>query len=70
MDLRNNQITIGELLANPAARQVLARRFPHVIDRPIVTKSGSMTVERAMKLGAAYVPTKFIQETLEELRRL
>ena len=53
MDLRNNQITIGELLANPAARQVLARRFPHVIDRPIVAKSGSMTVERAMKLGAA-----------------
>ena len=45
MDLRNNQITIGELLANPAARQVLARRFPHVIDRPIVAKSGSMTVE-------------------------
>ena len=25
MDLRNHQITIGELLANPAARQVLAR---------------------------------------------
>ena len=36
MDLRNNQITIGELLANPAARQVLARRFPHVIDLSLI----------------------------------
>jgi len=27
MDLRNNQITLGELLENPKAKQVLARRF-------------------------------------------
>ena len=70
MDLRNNQITIRELLADPAARAVLARRFPHVINRPIVAASGAMTLERAMKLGAAYVPKKFIQETLQELQRL
>lgn len=70
MDLRRNQITIGELLANPAARRVLARRFPHAIGRPIVAASGSMTLERVMKLAAAYVPEKVLQETLEELRRL
>ena len=28
MDLRHNQITIQELLADPRAREVLARRFP------------------------------------------
>ena len=67
MDLRNNQITVRELLADPKARQVLARQFPH---RPIVAKSGSMTLDKAMKLGAAYVPKRVIQETLEELRRL
>ena len=70
LDLRNNQITIGELLAHPAARQVLANRFPQLIGRPIVAVSGAMTLERAMKLGAAYVPRKLLQETLEELRRL
>lgn len=70
MDLRNNQITIRELLANPKAKEVLARRFPQVINRPIVAKSGSMTLERAMKLGAAYVPKKVIQEALGELRTL
>jgi len=61
MDLRNNQITVRELLA---------RQFPQVINRPIVAKSGSMTLDKAMKLGAAYVPKRVIQETLEELRRL
>ena len=65
MDLRNNQITVRELLADPKARQV-----PQVINRPIVAKSGSMTLDKAMKLGAAYVPKRVIQETLEELRRL
>lgn len=29
-----------------------------------------MTLDKAMKLGAAYVPKRVIQETLEELRRL
>jgi len=70
MDLRNNQITIGELLAHPAARQVLARRFPQMIGRPIVAASGAMTLERAMKLAGAYVPRKALQEALEELRGL
>lgn len=70
MDLRNNQITIGELLANPKSRQVLARRFPHVIHRPIVAFSGAMTLEKAIRLGAAYVPSRAIQETLGELKRL
>lgn len=70
MDLRNNQITIRELLAHPAARQVLARRFPHVIGRPIVAQADGMTLERAIKLGSAYIPKSFLQETLRELQRL
>jgi len=70
MDLRSNQITLGELLENPKAKQVLARRFPHVINRPIVANSKSMTVERVIKLGAAFVPRKVIQDTLQELKSL
>lgn len=70
MDLRNGQITIGELLRHPEARQVLARRFPQMIGRPIVTASGAMSLERAMKAASAYVSQKDLQETLEELRRL
>lgn len=70
MDLRGNQITIGELLSNPRARQVLERRFPQAVHLPILTKAGTMTLAAAMKLGVAYVPRKAIQEALEELRQL
>ncbi len=70
MDLRNNKITIRELLSDPRARKVLERRFPHVVGRPIVAASAGMTLDRAMKLGAAYVPKQAIQETLRELQAL
>lgn len=70
MDLRNNRITMGELLANPRSRQVLERRFPQAVNLPILGKANTMTLATAMKLGAAYVPRKAIQEALEELRAL
>ena len=70
MDLRNGRITIGELLSDPAARQVLARRFPQLLGRPIVAASGAMTLDQAIKLGSAYIPAKALQEALEELKRL
>ena len=46
MDLKNNQITIRELMAHPQARAVLAKHFPQVIHLPIVTKSAGMTLGR------------------------
>ena len=70
MDLKGNQITMGELLADPRARAVLARRFPQLEGRPIVAASKGMTVERALKLGAAYVPKAYLTETLRELEEL
>ena len=70
MDLQDNQITIGELLADPRARQVLERRFPHLVGRPIVAASRGMTLDRAMKLGADYVSRELLRETLLELRSL
>ena len=70
MDLKGNQITMGELLADPQARAVLARRFPQLVGRPIVAASKGMSVERALKLGAAYVPKAYLAETLRELEEL
>ncbi len=69
MDLRHNQITIQELLADPRAWGS-AGGGSQAIDRPIVAQSGAMTLERAMKLGAAFVSKKSIQAALEELQAL
>ena len=70
MDLKGNKITMGELLADPGAQAVLARRFPQLVGRPIVAASRGMTVERALKLGTAYVPRAYLEETLHELEGL
>jgi len=70
VDLRNNHITVRELLDNPASRKVLERRFPEAIRLPIVTMSGSLTLERAIKLVSAYIPQTVIQDTIRELREL
>ena len=70
MDLKNNQITIRELMAHPQARAVLAKHFPQVIHLPIVTKSAGMTLAQAMKLGAAFVPARSIRAALEELTQI
>ena len=70
MDLKGNKITMGELLADPGAKAVLARRFPDLVGRPIVAASRGMTVERAVRLGSAYVPKEYLLETLRELERL
>ena len=67
---RKRGYTLGPSRHFSHKMDVLARQFPQVINRPIVAKSGSMTLDKAMKLGAAYVPKRVIQETLEELRRL
>lgn len=70
MDLKNYHITVRELFENPAARAVLERRFPDAMGLPIVATSGSLTLERAIKLVSAYVPQAVIQETIRELQRL
>ena len=70
VDLRNNHITVKELLDNPLSKAVIEKRFPEALRLPIVAQSGSLTLERAIKLISAYVPAKHIQETLQELNRL
>ena len=70
MDLKNNHITVRELLDNPKSRAVLERRFPQVIQMPMIAKSGSLTLERVVKLVSAYIPRQSIQETIQELQQL
>lgn len=70
MDLRNNHITVRELLNDPRAKVVLERRFPGAISMPIVAASGALTLERTLKLVSAYIPQRAIEETIRELQSL
>lgn len=49
MDLRNNKITIGELLSHPKARAIAQREFPQLAASPMMMRMASMmTLQQAL----------------------
>jgi len=70
MDLKNQKITVGELLDDPRSRAVFQRRFGHLMNSPLVRAGRSLTLEQLVALAGTKLPRQVIQETLEELRRV
>ena len=70
MDLRQNQITVGELLQNPRSRAVFQRRFGAWMKHPMVQAAHSLTLSQLSEMAAVYLPKKTIEETPQELRNL
>ena len=70
MDLKRNQITLAQLMANPKAKAVLQRRFGPYLKHPMAKAAGSLTLAQLMEMGAVYLPQKTIQETVRELSAL
>lgn len=69
LDLKNNQITVGELLDNPKSRAVFQRRFPMVLKHPMMGASRTVTLDQLISFAGAYVPRSIISETLQDLSR-
>ena len=70
MDLKNNRITVGELLDDPKARAVFQRRFGKWMKHPMVSASRTLTLGQLMEMAGVWLPKKAIQETWQELSRL
>ena len=70
MDLRNQKITVGELLDNPKSRAVFQRRFGKFMKHPMVGAARSLTLSQLAEVAAVYLPQKTIQDTLRELEQL
>ena len=70
MDLKNNKITVGELLDSPAARAVFQRRFGKWMKHPMVAASRTLTLSQLMEMAGVWLPKKTIRETWQELSRL
>ncbi len=70
MDLKNNKITVGELLSYAPAKGVFQRRFPMVMRHPMLGAARTVTLEQVIALAGNYIPQKTIQETLNELRNV
>lgn len=69
MNLKNNKITVGELLDHPAARAVFQKRFPMVMKHPLLGASRTVTLDQLMSFAGTYLPKSLIEDTLEDLRK-
>ena len=70
MDLKNDRITVGELLDDPRARAVFQRRFGKWMKHPMVAASRTLTLSQLMEIAGVWLPKKTIRETWQELSRL
>lgn len=70
MDLRQQQITVGELLQDPRARGVFQRRFGRWMKHPMVRAAQSLTLAQLAEMAQVYLPRQTIDDTLRELREL
>lgn len=70
MDLKNDRITVGELLDDPRARAVFQRRFGKWMKHPMVAASRTLTMSQLMEMAGVWLPKKTIRETWQELSRL
>lgn len=70
MNLKNNRITVGELLDYAPAKAVIQKRFPMVMRHPMVGAARTMTLEQILAAAQSYIPEKKLQETLSELRKV
>ena len=70
MDLRNNAITVGEVIAHPAAKALLKREFPEVANPLLLSMAKKMTLAGVLELAKGrYAPDR-IQKVLTELRAM
>ncbi len=70
MDLKRNQITLGELLDDPRSLAVLQRRFPAALRHPLSGAGRTVTLEQLLSVVSAWLPRRKLDEALEELRRI
>jgi len=71
LNLRNNQITVGEVLNNPQARALMQRQFPVLFrNQTMLRRAWNMPLNQAMNMASRYVPQNVINQTLNQLRAL
>lgn len=70
MDLRNNQITVGEILAYPEAKALLKKEFPEVANPFLLSLAHDMALARILELAKDRYPQEKIAEVLTRLQAM
>lgn len=70
MNLKNGNITIGELLTHPKAMAVMKKEFGSAVSSPIVKAASSMKLSKAVQIASKKIGEKKTSELLEALKRI
>ena len=70
MNLRNQQITLGELWDDPKSRAVFQRRVPMLAKHPVRGSARSVTLQQLADFLEGWLPDKLIQDVLRELQNI
>lgn len=70
MNLRNNEITVGEVLSNPRARQLLQREIPMIMNHPMMPMANAIPLKDVITYTKGYVPKMKLNSILNQLEKL
>lgn len=70
LDLRKEEITLGELWDDPKAQAVFRRRFPMIMKHPVQGRARTVTLGQLADFMGGWLPHTLIREVLRELERL
>ena len=70
MNLKNYNITVGEVLQNPQARALLQRELPMIMRHPMLPMANTIPLRDIINNAGGYVSQKKIQSILQQLERL
>ncbi|MEA5039463.1 MAG: hypothetical protein VB086_06455 [Clostridiaceae bacterium] len=70
MDLRNGNITLREILANPRAKALLQREFSQMVSGPMLMIGQGMSLNRILTHVGGKVSKQKLDDVLRQLREM
>lgn len=70
MNLRNNEITVGEIILDPQAKALLKEEFPEVMNPFMLQLARKMTLASILELGKDRYPPEKMSRVLAALQAI
>ena len=70
MDLKNYNITVGEVLKNPQAKAMLQKELPMIMRHPMLPMANAITLRDIINNAGGYVSPRKMQSILEKLSKI
>ena len=70
MDLKNYNVTVGEVLKNPQAKAMLQKELPMIMRHPMLPMANAIPLRDIINNAGGYVSPRKMQSILEKLSKM